>query len=244
LIVRFDNASVTSLNPPTNRRYTMSIRGAALLAALFAAIAAALVAGAQAGSATTYTPLPQAQADADIHTGSGTGDGSATSPDSGTAPEMDPATIAAEDGVSLATVEGAACVPSPGYNCPSAAATSTTSDVRCWKFDNPGRLASYWGTIPYMVNVYETRRWCAHWGGNLTYVSSHVHAYSKYLCIAQLPEDEWVAGGAGYKETTRETGANFSCPILGFIPLNIRRWQKWATNSYGGYWLVSRSGNL
>ncbi|HEY7421039.1 MAG TPA: hypothetical protein VH541_03435 [Gaiellaceae bacterium] len=222
----------------------MSVRGAALLAVLLSATAVVLGSAATAHSGTTYTPLPQAQAYADINTGIGTGDGSTTYPDSGTAPEVDPATIAAEDGVSLATVEGAACVPSPGHNCPSAPATSTTSDVHCWKFDNPGRLATYWGTIPYRVNIYETRRWCAHKGGNLTYVSSHVHPYSKYLCIAQNPEDQWVAGGAGYKETTRETGANFSCPILGFIPLNIRRWQRWATNSYGGYWLVSRSGNL
>ena len=222
----------------------MSVRGPALLALLLATVAAALGSAAAARPATTYTPLPQAQADADIHTGIGTGDGSTTYPDSGTAPEVDPATIAAEDGVSLATVEGVPCVPSPGHNCPLAPAASTTADVHCWKFDNPGRLATHWGTIPYMVNVYETRRWCAHEGGNITYVSSHVHAYSKYLCIAQLPEDQWEAGGAGYRETTRETGANLSCPILGFIPLNIRRWQRWATNSYGGYWLVSRSGNL
>jgi len=222
----------------------MSVRRAAPLAALLAAIAAAFGAAAPARSDTPYTPLPQAQANADINTGIGTGDGSIAYPDSGTAPEVDPATIAAEDGVLLATVEGVACIPGPGHNCPFASTTSTTSDVHCWKFDNRGRLATYWGTIPYMVNVYETRRWCAHRGGNITYVSSHVHPYSKYLCDAQNPEDQWVAGGVGYKETTRETGANFSCPILGFIPLNIRRWQKWATNSYGGYWLVSRSGNL
>lgn len=221
----------------------MSTRGAALLAVLLAALAVALGSGAPARS-DTYSPLPQAQAEADIDTGIGVGDGSTTYPDSGTAPEVSPATIAAEDAVSLATVEGLTCVPGPGHNCPSAPTTSTTSNVHCWKFDNTGRLASYWGTIPYMVNVYETRRWCAHKGGSITYVSSHVHPYSKYLCAAQNPEDQLVAGGIGYKETTRETGANFSCPILGFIPLEIRRWQRWATNSSGGYWLVSRSGNL
>jgi len=222
----------------------ISVRGAALPAVLLAAMAAALGSPAPSRSGTTYTPLPEAQAYSDIHTGSGTGDGSTTYPDSGTAPEVEPATIAAEDGVSLATVEGISCIPGPGVNCPSALSASTTSNVHCWRFDNPGRLATHWGTIPYMVNIYETRRWCAHKGGNLTYVSSHVHAYSKYLCVAQNPEDQRVAGGVGYRETTRETAANFSCPILGFIPLVIRRWQKWATNSYGGYWLVSRSGNL
>ncbi|HEU5243032.1 MAG TPA: hypothetical protein VFU33_01410 [Gaiellaceae bacterium] len=222
----------------------MSIRRAALPALLLAAAAAVLGSVAPARSDAAYTPLPQAQAYADIHTGIGTGDGSTTYPDSGTAPEVDPATIAAEDGVTLSTVEGVACVPGPGVNCPYALAAATTSDVHCWRFDNPGRLATHWGTIPYMVNVYETRRWCAHKGGNITYISSHVHAYSKYLCDAQNPSDQWAAGGVGYRETTRETGANFSCPILGFIPLNIRRWQRWATNSYGGYWLVSRSGNL
>lgn len=222
----------------------MSVRRSALFAMLLTAMVAALGSAAPARSSTTYMPLPPAQADADINTGIGTGDASTAYPDSGAAPEVDPATVAAEDGVTLATVEGVACVPGPGHNCPAALTTSTTAGVLCWKFDNPGRLATYWGTIPYMANVYETRRWCAHKGGSITYVSSRVHAYSKYLCDAQNPEDQWVAGGVGYRETTRETGANFSCPILGFIPLNIRRWQKWATNSYGGYWLVSRSGNL
>ena len=218
----------------------MSARRTALLAPLLVAAVAALGSAAPARSQTAYAPFPPAQAQAAINNGIGTGDGSTTYPDSGTAPEVDPATIAAEDGVSLATVVGGACIPAPGQFCPSAVSTAATTDVHCWKFDNPGRLASYWGTIPYMVNIYETRRWCAHWAGNITYVSSHVHAYSKYLCDAQNPGDQWAAGGVGYKETTRETWSNFSCPILGVIPFNIRRWQRWATNSYGGYWLVSR----
>ena len=196
-----------------------------------------------AASATTYQPLDQATAEADLNGGYGTGaDQTAPSSDSFTAAEVAPAMIASEDGVSLSTVYGT-CVVGPGQFCPSVT-TSTTSDVHCWAVDDDSRMASWWGIRPYQQNVAEHRHWCAHLGNGITYVSSHNHSQSHWLCDINNTSDEFYSRGKGKTWVTRTTGANFNCPIIGFIPFNVDRWQRWVTNSWGTVSLIARSGNI
>jgi hypothetical protein len=207
---------------------------------------AALTLSTGIGKATAYTPLDQATATHDADTGVGTGDGSsATFSDDFYAPTVDPATVAAEDGVPLSVVYGT-CTPTIGTFCPSSTtmssdSTSSTdsSGVTCWSiYDN--RMATHWGIIPYQQVIAEHRHWCAHVGFTLTYVSSNVHAWSNYLCSAGNLYDEHYSGGKGYAQVTRTTGATFNCPILGFFPFYRTHWQRWKTTDTGEVKLVSR----
>ena len=212
-----------------------------LLAALLAGFAIAVP---FAVSAATYQPLDQATAMADINGGSGTGaDQTAPSADTFTAPEVTPSTIAAQDGVSLSTIYGI-CIVGPGQNCPTRPGVFANSDVHCWSVADDSTMATWWGIQPYQQNIAEHRHWCGHLGGTITYVSSKNHSQSHWLCSVNNTSDEWYSGGTGKTWITRTTGASFNCPIIGFIPFNIDRWQRWATNSWGTVSLIGRSGNL
>jgi hypothetical protein len=105
-------------------------------------------------------------------------------------------------------------------------------------------MATWWGLRPYEQNIAEHRHWCAHLGGNITYVSTHNHSQSHWLCDTNNLSNELYSGGVGKTWVTRTTGANFSCPLIGIIPFNVSRWQRWVTNSWGTVSLISRSGNL
>ena len=227
-------------------------------------------------SVSAATILDQNTANTDAGSGVGTGASNsqvstdAFGPDSEStpasaiqAPEVAPATVAAEEGVPLSDLYGT-CVQTPTHFCPSSVIRGTASPAgdtntaatangsfHCWQIQDNSTMATWWGIPPYETNIAEHRRWCGNYAVGITYVATHVHANSWLSNCTWSASDLYnqrYSGGTGYHHITRTTGGVFHCPYITFAGIlggfNVDRWQRWATSDIGRVWRVARSCNL